>query len=192
MTRRMSKTFQTVLFLAVMALVACGSAFAGGPPDEWYAKYNIHAQDNGKEIKASYAGYIDSGSGHLVVPAGTKVEITKKGGFFRKTFTFTYAGKSIIFEYDAGKMGLSMDEYMDLILSKTPVVLKGLSATDMKGVKEGRALTGMTKQGVMTALGYPAKHKTPSLEDSTWTYWRNRFATMVVEFDGTGRVKSIR
>jgi len=50
----------------------------------------------------------------------------------------------------------------------------------------------MTKEGVRIALGYPAVHKTPSLDGNSWTYWKNRFATTVVEFGNDGKVISIR
>ena len=42
----------------------------------------------------------------------------------------------------------------------------------------------MTRDQVLMSLGYPPAHRTPSLEGPTWTYWQNRWATMVVVFDG--------
>jgi hypothetical protein len=50
----------------------------------------------------------------------------------------------------------------------------------------------MTKKGVMMALGYAARHKTPSLEDGVYVYWQSRFKTMAVEFDSKGKVIRIR
>ena len=44
----------------------------------------------------------------------------------------------------------------------------------------------MTKNGVRIALGYPAAHRTPSLENNSWIYWHNRFGTKVIEFDRKG------
>ncbi|HDS15958.1 MAG TPA: outer membrane protein assembly factor BamE [Proteobacteria bacterium] len=81
---------------------------------------------------------------------------------------------------------------MELILSAKPVSLKGLSEVDLKGVKAGKAYNGMTKKGVMAALGYPAAHETPSLDDNQWKYWRNRFRTVVVEFNTNGIVSNVR
>ncbi len=78
-----------------------------------------------------------------------------------------------------------------MITSETPVSLEQFSELDRKGIKAGTVYTGMTKNGVLTALGYPARHRTPSLENSTWVYWRNRFMTMSVNFDADGTVRSI-
>ena len=87
---------------------------------------------------------------------------------------------------------MSVDQYIDLIISPTKVSLKSTSEKDRKGIRDGKAYIGMTKKGVMTALGYPAAHRTSSLDNNTWVYWKNRFSTMVVEFDGNGKVKQVQ
>jgi hypothetical protein len=70
--------------------------------------------------------------------------------------------------------------------------LKNLSEIDKKGIKDGKAYFAMSKKGVRIALGYPAAHKTSSLENNTWVYWRNRWKTMVVEFGSDGKVENLR
>jgi hypothetical protein len=70
--------------------------------------------------------------------------------------------------------------------------MTGLSDIDRKGIEAGRAQKGMTRKGVRMALGYPAPHRTPSLEGRVWTYWKNRFDTKAVEFDETGHVAKIQ
>jgi len=45
-------------------------------------------------------------------------------------------------------MGMSDDQYINLISSPTPVNIDRLSDLDKKGVKEGKASVGMTKEGV--------------------------------------------
>ncbi len=96
------------------------------------------------------------------------------------------------FEYDAKNMAMTEDEYVELITSPTPVLLSGLSAKDMAGVKSGKVTAGMSKLGVMTAFGYPAAHRTPNPdEDSVWTYWKNRTRTVDVYFDGKGKVQHL-
>jgi hypothetical protein len=81
-------------------------------------------------------------------------------------------------------------QYIDLITSPTPVAYDDLSDVDRQGIEAGKALVGMSKEGVKIALGYPARHRTPSLEDNRWTYWRGRHDTYVVEFDADGKVVS--
>jgi len=62
--------------------------------------------------------------------------------------------------------------------------IKALSAVDQKGVKEGAPYVGMSKKGLIYAIGYPPQSETPSTELSTWKYWREKNATMVIEFNG--------
>jgi len=65
-----------------------------------------------------------------------------------------------------------------------------LGSVDRRGIKEGRALPGMTRAGVILAIGYPPEHATPSLDSSVWKYWRNRFGTRLIHFEG-GKVARI-
>lgn len=70
------------------------------------------------------------------------------------------------------------------MLKITRAVLDGNIAT-------GKALEGMTKQGVVYALGIPPRHVTPSLDADTWKYWTNRYGTFNVEFNEKGIVSRI-
>lgn len=176
--------------LTVVSLSVVSSALA--KDEVRYTKFNIHGQSrDGHTAKASYANYTRPGGGHVIVPAGTKILIIKKA---RKKFIFTYdhGAKEVVFEYHAGRMGMDLDTYLDKITSPKPVSLDGLSKLDRKGIKEGQALVGMSRDGVMTALGYPATHRTPSLDATTWIYWTNRFGTIAVDFDAAGKVKAVR
>jgi len=157
-----------------------------------YTKYNIHAQyKSAKVVRASYANYTNPGSGHVIIPAGTAVTVKDKS---RRRIVFAYDGgeKEIVFEYHAPRMQMSVDEYLEKITSPTPVSLDHFSALDKKGISQGKALVGMSREGVMTALGYPATHRTPSLDATTWIYWTNRFRTMAVEFGPDGKVVAVR
>lgn len=183
-------TLKSTLTTALVLILFTGAQAA----ETVYNKYNIHAQQqtrrNGDIVyKASYANYVNPGTGHLIIQAGSKISITKKG---RKGFTFETADrKSVAFEFHGPRMQMSMEEYLDEITSAKPVAINKLAKIDRQGVKEGKAKVGMSRKGVMTALGYPAAHKTPSIKDNAWTYWQDRFRTMVVEFKGD-KVVNIR
>jgi len=182
-----------VVFIALVAYGCGGSSSQRVNSDaagKYYLKNNIHAQVGQRDIKASYANWTDPGAGHIIVPVNTPVEIGKfRKGLVIKNLT---DGQRIFFEFHGRNMGMSVDEYIHLIASPTSVSVDNLSHIDRKGIKEGKVYTGMTKQGVRVALGYPAAHRTPSLEDNTWIYWHNRFRTMAVEFDHSGKVAHIR
>ena len=185
--RRMSKTL-LVIVLSVVGLLISGAVASA---QDLYLKYNVHTQvDRAGVLKGSYANYTNPGDGHVIIPAGTKINITRKDrrGFF---FSHDFSGQQAFVEYHQGNMGMSMDTYIDLITSTSPVNLSRFSATDQRGIKEGRAIVGMSREGIMTALGYPAAHRTPSLDASRWIYWQNRFRTLAVDFGADGRVSSI-
>lgn len=158
-----------------------------------YLKNNIHCQQQTRRgnviYKASYANYTDPGAGHQIIPVNSAVQI-ETGKYL--TITNQADGKQILFEFNSRNMGMSADEYISLITSSTKISLNHFSKTDKKGIRDGKAYKGMTKEGVRTALGYPASHKTPSLDSNIWIYWKNRFATTSVEFDKKGKVKQIR
>ena len=164
-----------------------------------YLKNNIHFQEKaargGKMVyRASYANYVDPGAGHGILPVNSKVEISATRGWRGRSLKVIdlKGGRAIDFEYNERNMGISMDEYTDIIVSDKPVSLKGLSNVDKQGVREGKAYRGMSRKGVRMALGYPARHKTPNLKYHSWTYWRDRWRTMLIIFNDKGTVQQIQ
>lgn len=198
---RIKMTLMALIAILALFIGLQGCAGMGGDPTPYegytsvYLQNNVHgytkAARGGKtEYIASYANYVQPDTGHFFVPLNTAVSVGKwRGGF---TLTRLDNGQLIYFEYRSSNMGgMSVEEYLNLITSPQKVSLKGLSATDRKGIKEGRALSGMTKKGVRMAWGYPARHRTPSLEDNVWTYWRNRWVMKTVTFSN-GKVTQVR
>jgi hypothetical protein len=195
--------------LATLCLLGQAGACLAGEPV--YTKYNIHVQlevsrKGEKSYQASYSGWVDPGKGHAIVPPNTKVVYEPATGpvwtkfsqnrGFRLVLTDPAAiglqASTISFEYNPKNMAMTEEEYLKLITSPTPVSLDGLSGKDLEGVRSGRVLDGMTKRGVMTALGYPAAHRTPNPDtDGVWTYWRDRFKTVDVYFDSLGKVQRL-
>lgn len=169
-----------------------------GIADTVYLKNNIHVQKQtsrrGEAVyRASYANYTDPGAGHMIIPVNTPVTITTAGGIRGKGIAITTRdGKLIHFEFNSRNMGMQPEEYFSFITAPSMTSITHLSSIDRKGIADGKAYTGMTKDGVRIALGYPAVHQTPSLESNSWTYWKNRFTTTVVEFGNDGKVISIR
>ena len=169
MIRSTSAKMLSLFSFCMLILFFSQPAFAKG--EILFTKYNIHTQSkDATNFKASYANFTDPGAGHVIIPAGTEIQMVKNG---RRGFVFTYDGgsKKVTFEYHSKRMGMSTDEYIELITSPEPVSYPGLSKQDQKGVADGKAYKGMTREGVMIALGYPAAHKTPSLDANTWIYW---------------------
>ena len=181
--------------LHVLAALLALALLLPAPPQAWafglvYNRYNIHIYDNGYDIRASYANWTDPGPGHAIIPPNTPMTVEKwYRGFILRTEA---PRRTIYFLYDTGRMRLSIPDYVKAITSPTPVSLTHLTPVDLEGVSQGRALVGMTREGVLTALGFPAQHRTPSLDAPEWTYWKNRFATLAVVFGQDGLVAHIR
>ena len=193
----------TIIALGIMlalSVMACAGSTGGTqsnvPETVVYLKNNVHGTErysgSTRTLRASYANYVGDYQYHAMIPVNTAVTIDKVrgNGIY---MTSVADGTKITFEYRSSNMGgLSSEEYVGYITAPDKISLNRLSPIDKKGVADGRAYKGMSKEGVRIALGYPAVHRTPSLEDNVWTYWRNRFATTAVEFDSRGRVKAVR
>lgn len=183
----MQRRILSLILAALLPLVWSIAAQAGSVV---YNKYNIHYYGNNRDIKASYANWTDPGHGHGIVPPNTPMTIESwRRGFI--IHTQTPPKKKIYFLFDEGRMKMNVATYIKDITAPAPISLEGLSPLDLEGVKSGKAMVGMTKDGVLTALGYPARHRTPSLQSNKWTYWKNRFTTLVVVFDDKGIVTEI-
>jgi len=158
-----------------------------------YLKNNVHTQiQNNKTYRANYENWTNPGTGHVIFPVNTVVEIDYgRSGFY---IIDKKANKKIDYEYnDKGMDGMSMEDYVNKVLTSTESVsLRSLSDIDRKGINDGKAYVGMSKDGVRIALGYPAVNRTPSLKSGTWVYAKSRWTSTVITFDDKGRVKGIR
>ena len=182
--------YSGVLGLALsVCLVGADFAAAQGTGAVSYLKYNIHYQQQSRDARASYANWTDPKEGHMILPVNTQVEIGRyRGGF---SLVALPAKKEIYFEYDQKNMRMTQEQYLAIITSPTPVQLDAFSGLDRKGILDGKAYVGMSKSGVMAALGYPAAHRTPSPDGNTWVYWKNRFRNFAVQFDDKGLVAGV-
>ncbi len=130
---------------------------------------------------ASYANYVGDSETHGFIPANTAVILGSwRGGFL---ITVLETKQQVYFELKETNTRMPVRQYQKLIFSKEKVSYKALSEADKAGVKDGTVTEGMTKQGVKIAWGYPAAHRTRSLDENRWIYWRNRFRTFTVDFE---------
>ena len=169
-----------VIFLASIGCEESLKQSAGG--ETYYLRYNFHYTTEKGQAKGSIANYTNM-TAHMILPYGSQVRVESDGS---KAFILVdqKSGRKIeVLAPSKFLAGKSLSEYLDLILSKTPVSYTGLSEIDMKGISEGKPYNGMSKKGVMIALGYPCPHMTPSPDADVWYYWKNRFAYYAVNFE---------
>lgn len=114
----------------------------------------------------------------------------------KKKLIFTANGIDYTFAYDkhTKKAGVSFQEALGDFLGASCETAKmaKLGAKDKDGIKKGRPELGMTKQGVIYAMGRPPYHANPSMDSNSWIYWQNRFNRVVLEFDAKGVLTAIR
>jgi len=151
-----------------------------------YTQVNLHPDEHRKRLYA--LNYQQAG----LLPLCSEVEIVsikKKAMKFRVKSTGT---EYVYITHRAISGGLAKNIPIYFGATCNTDNVKGLSKIDRKGIKVGRVSKGMTKKGVEYAIGYPPEHRTPSPDLDTWTYWKNRYATMSVTFDAKGKVESIK
>lgn len=180
-----------MLAALVWTCSSCESVSTGGDKDEpayVYSKYNIHYYLNKGNYYGSYANYVEPRD-HGFLPYNTKLEVGKYRGGFKLTAVDT--GFAVNIQYKSGNMeGMRAEAYIDLITSPEPVSYD-LTGPDQEGVQQGKVTNGMSKDAVKIAWGYPAKHRTPSLDGNIWTYWKDRFRVITVTFDADGKVSQV-
>jgi hypothetical protein len=114
----------------------------------------------------------------------------------KRSMEFDYSGVEYVFVLDKHTKGadVSLQQAAQTYFGPKcdQAKLKSLSKVDQEGIEKGRAQVGMTREGVLLAMGRPPFHANPTLEAPEWMYWRNRFARLAVQFDGEGKVTNVR
>lgn len=134
---------------------------------------NLHYGRNRKIYDTNYQQ-------QLFLPRCTPVKIVK---IFNKGLTFQIeSGRKFHWILERHIEGDRVEHASQFFVQECDP-LEGLSDIDQKGIFYGRPFEGMTKKGVLYAMGPPPNHRTPSLDWDEWIYWRNRYDMMVVRFE---------
>lgn len=167
-----------VVVLGMMGCAASPQQSQGGK----YLKYNFHYYSRGRDNYkvASVVNYVNCPN-HGFLPYNTEVRV----GRYRMGFKLRVAETGELILVDAPKKytgNKTTGEYLDLILSSNPVSYTDLSEIEQKGISSGKPIKGMSRKGIMIALGYPAPSFTPALDAGVWHYWNSRFIKCNVHF----------
>lgn len=178
--RRPSAALAAVVLTSLVG--GCGALGSSAPPSESpgtrsaYTLTNLHPDD--ARSKLSTVNYQQAG----LIPMCTKVtmEPTK-----RKSMTFRVDSTGRQYTYFRHKsLQGSFEQHLALFFGPRcdQAKMQALGKKDQEGIRNGRAYPGMTKVGVIYAMGYPPQHATASTDLDEWRYWSNRFNTMIVHF----------
>jgi hypothetical protein len=148
---------------------------AHGLPENAVTLVNLHPDEERRQLYS--VNYQQLG----LIPRCTPVHIdsTSDKGI---AFTVTSTGRSYDYAFH-DTMVEGPDKHLARYFGAACPELSGLNPLDMKGIEQGIASVGMTKNGVILALGYPPEHATPSPDGDQWVYWKNRWDRFVVRFD---------
>ena len=123
----------------------------------------------------------------IYVPANTKVSMLSA---VRNGVAVDVNGVEVHVLNVSKYTGLGDGAFVDRTFAAAPVDLGRFSKSERDAIKKGVIVKGMSKDAVIASRGYPPAHATPSLDMDRWRYWKNRWATMYVNFQN-GKVSGI-
>jgi hypothetical protein len=183
------QTWRVVAFLGLLTTVWLGTA-CNQPqvnhPLVGQTKYlccNLHYEKDEMNDNPYQVG--------VPVKLGTKVSIIEVR---KNSVKFQPDGHpAITLKQKYGDKVIPFETYLDrLFVDRNPMLKFGKKRDKLEqAVVEGRVVKGMSKEHVAMAVGYPAGHQTPSLEQDSWRYWENRWHQYVVWFVN-GRVDRVQ
>ena len=121
------------------------------------------------------------------IPANTKVTMLRA---VRNGVVVDVKGVEVHVLNVSKYTGLGDGAFIDRNFAATPVDLGRFSKSERDAINKGAVVKGMSKDAVVLSRGYPPSHATPSLDGDRWRYWKNRWATMYVNFQN-GKVSGI-
>jgi len=187
----MKKIIKAACIMAVIlpGILACGSGRIeyANANKQLYTLVNLHPDE--AHARMYSVNYQREGLIKYCTPV-TITQVSSKAAVIRDDST----GKTYQYIFHMKSMRTSQQEHLNRIFSTAcdPSLIEQLSEEDQKGIDIGNVSVGMTKDGVLIAIGYPPEHETPSLENDRWKYWTNRMATFVVVFQDGVVVDIIR
>jgi len=150
--------------------------------DKLYTRFSLY-YEKGTHLTTNYRVGV-------LVPANTEVEFVK---LTRKKITlFVPSYKTeLVLENVEDFSGETIEGIFERTLAKAPLDLGGFDPQEQRAIRSGQFEVGMSKDAVILAMGYPPRHRTPSLELDQWRYWKNRWNTVLLNFED-GRLVSVK
>jgi len=161
------------------------------PGAKYYLACNLHADPSNNKLYS--VNYQIPGN---LLKWGTPVQILDISD---REIIFRDLDNNLKYHYYIHKRTLrvtTIKKHFNRIFTKNIKALKAkvarLSSVDKKGIEEGKVLLGMSKQGVIIAIGYPPEFVTPNpMKSNKWHYWYNRWTQFYVLFGKNGKVVDI-
>ncbi len=137
-----------------------------------------------------------------LIPVGTRVEIVevrtdrvrfRPEGHPEITLVERYGRRALPFDQLVSRIFVETDPRERLARTAPPPRARGkrraraaepAAPSRLELVERVVVEPGMTREEVVMTIGYPPAHRTPSLEQPEWHYWKNRWDEYTVVFEG--------
>jgi hypothetical protein len=148
-SRRMAPGLAILLLCAALALPSfagdCDSVKAQYRGKTFVLQHNLRFDGD----EARWVNFIGAAD---YLDAGTKVIVTEVKS---DEVSLAAEGRGITIKLDLGKATPSCTAILERLLGPSAPSLNGFSATDLKGIKEGKMVIGMSRRALFIAVGYP-------------------------------------
>jgi hypothetical protein len=184
---------RSAILLAISFALACANHPSGtdGATTVWnsgrgYTLVNLHPNDEQSLLSA--ANFQQPG----LIPVCSELEYLD---LRLKGFTFRVVATDREYLYRNHKT--AAEPFLDhLNRFFGPICPSGeiefLSEIDRQGIREGRAFVGMTRRGVILAMGHPPRHVNTDPNAPAFYYWKSRLKRVVILFGPDGLVSGIK
>ena len=140
-----------------------------------YTLVNLRADARGRIISVNYQQ-------HGLVPACSPVRIDLMRG---REVRFTHLQSGVQYRYIRHRSSrMPIENHAQRLFGNGCPDIQSMSDADRAGIANGEVYQGMSRQGVLIAMGYPPEHRTPSTQQDVWMYWRTSMRTVEVFFTG--------
>ena len=158
----------------------------------YFLAHNLHGDKARRKVYST--NYQLSGG---LIFWGSEVKIIK---IQRNYLSFRDMKTGLVWNYwfsGRTRRSVSLKEHFRRVFVKDIEVLRrkvaGVSELDRDGIYEGRALVGMSRAGVLVAIGYPPEFANSKdiMQVRDWHYWVSRFDKITISFNRQGVVARI-
>ncbi|HEX5737265.1 MAG TPA: hypothetical protein VFY22_02045 [Hydrogenophaga sp.] len=128
-------------------------------------------------------------SGKRIIPYGTPLTFK---GYGRNRVEVEIEGKSQWLGNDYSR-DLSKEVFAQryIVAADPRTVVAKASPKVRQAIESARITTGMTREQVAMAVGYPVSSENPHLDAPRWRYWLWSYSPFTVIFNEQGRVTSV-
>lgn len=125
-----------------------------------------------------------------MIPAGTPIEVLSYG---RQRAQVKVDGKPMRLGHDYGRDQESLDAWVNKIVIKDDPRsrISAYPTAIQEAIRQGRVMIGMSREQVITAVGYPLTSENLSLDAPQWRMWRSSHGEYQLNFSRDGHLTSV-